>query len=122
MRAADAIEKVSAQHPEYLEPYRALLLSQIALSKQAGVRWHIAQILPRIARQRDVAKIERILLEYLEDSSSIVRTNAMQALAELAASGLLPKASVARKIRSLARSGTPAMRARANKLLRMLSA
>jgi hypothetical protein len=123
MRAADAIEKISAQYPEYLEPYRDVFLSEVAFSKQPGVRWHMAQILPRIARERnDVAKIQLILLEYLKDSSSIVRANAMEAFAELAKHGLLPKARVAKRIQKLTNTGTPAMRARGKRLLRMLSA
>ena len=123
MRAADAIEKISATRPECLAPYRTFFLSEVALGKQSGVRWHIAQILPRIARsRRDATKIEAILHEYLEDSSSIVKTNAMQALVELAERGLLSRTRVAALIREFSHTGTPAMRARGKRLLRTLTA
>ncbi len=48
MRCADALEKITANHPEYLKPYKATLLQQVALIDQQEVRWHVAQMLPRL--------------------------------------------------------------------------
>ncbi len=53
MRAADAAEKVSADHPDYLSRYKDELLHQIAQSTQQEVRWHVAQMLPRLALSAD---------------------------------------------------------------------
>ena len=85
MRAADAIEKASRKHPELLQPYKRRILGKVALADEQEVRWHVAQILPRLrltSKERDWAV--SILFDYLEDKSSIVRTFAMQALADLA--------------------------------------
>lgn len=118
MRAADAAEKITAQRPEILRPYKRQLIGRVAAIARQEVRWHVAQMLPRIrwteAERRQVA---RRLLSYLEDDSRIVRTLSMQALADLARQGpeLLPR--VVPLLRRLAASGTPAMRARGRKLL-----
>jgi hypothetical protein len=48
MRAADALEKVSMGHPALLDPFKDILLNVAADSEQQEVRWHIAQMLPRL--------------------------------------------------------------------------
>jgi hypothetical protein len=60
------------------------------------------------------------LRTYLEDQSSIVKTAAMQGLADLTRqeASLLPE--VLDTLRILARSGTPAMRARGRILLKKM--
>ena len=117
-RAADAVEKISVTHPEYLRPYRAQLVGELAHCEQKEVRWHVAQILPRLrwnAGERQ--EVYAILTGYLRDSSSIVKTFAMQGLADLAAQNLEFRPAVLRQLQKLTRSGTPAMRARGRKLL-----
>ena len=49
MRAADAIEKITMRHPEYLQPYKTQLIEQLALIDQKEVRWHVAQMVSRVA-------------------------------------------------------------------------
>ena len=73
------------KHPELLQPYKGKILRRVALIDQQEVRWHVAQILPRLRlthKERDLAV--SILLTYLENKSSIVKTFTMQALADLA--------------------------------------
>ena len=48
MRAADATEKVSAIKPELLPPYKAELLGLLAETDQIELRWHLAQMVPRL--------------------------------------------------------------------------
>jgi hypothetical protein len=38
MRSADAIEKITVKHPEYLQPYKEKLVNQVAKSEQQEVR------------------------------------------------------------------------------------
>jgi hypothetical protein len=81
----------------------------------------VAQMLPRLrltARERDDATA--ILFDYLEDKSSIVRTFAMQALAELAMQDGRLRSRVFPLLERLAVAGTPAMRSRGRKLLNLL--
>lgn len=118
MRAADALEKVSSRRPDLIQTYKSALLGAIADTPQAEVRWHVAQMIPRLALsavEREVAFA--LLVGYLGDKSSIVRTFALQAIAELASEDrkLQPMAMIF--LEQAIVSGTPAMRSRARKLL-----
>lgn len=48
MRAADAVEKATREHPELLRPFKSRLFRQIALIEQQEARWHVALMLPRL--------------------------------------------------------------------------
>ncbi len=121
-RAADAVEKISAIHPECLRPYRARLVGELARCEQKEVRWHIAQMLPRLRwNVRERQEVCDILTDYLCDSSSIVKTFAMQALADLTTQAPELRPAVLRQLKKLTVRGTPAMRARGRKLLAELS-
>jgi hypothetical protein len=85
MRSADAIEKITLDHKELLQPFKKQLLERVAGAPQKEVPWHVALMLPRLrmnARKQDLAV--SILFDYLADGSSIVRTFSMQALADIA--------------------------------------
>jgi HEAT repeat protein len=118
MRAADAAEKVSAEKPQLLARYKSQLLGLLAETEQIEVRWHLAQMIPRLQltpreRQRAAAALRR----YLDDGSSIVRTWALNALAELSQNDAMLHAETKQLLEEALRSGTAAMRARARKLL-----
>jgi HEAT repeat protein len=118
MRAADAIEKATREHPQLLQPYKRKILKSMAAIDQQEVRWHVALMLPRLnltATERDLAF--SILLDYLESRSSILRTCAMQGLADLAAQDAKLRKRVVPLLESLAENGSAAMRARGRKLL-----
>jgi hypothetical protein len=85
MRAADAVEKASTRRPALLQPFKRELLGRVGASEQKEVRWHVALMLPRLGlNSRERRQAVAILLDYLEDTSSIVKTFAMQGLADLA--------------------------------------
>jgi hypothetical protein len=118
MRAADALEKVTVQRPELLRPHRKTLLEVSGQALQQEVRWHMAPLFSRMnLRTRERAVAVDILFDYLRDKSSIVKTFAMQGLADLAAKDAALKAKVLPLLRELTDIGTPAMRARGRKLL-----
>ena len=121
MRAADALEKASATRTGCLRPYAEDLPRVAAATRIQEVRWHPAQMLPRLElSSAERGRAVELLTGFLDDRSGIVRTCAMQALADLSIDhpGLL--ADVAPKLSKLAERGTPAMRARGRKLLRRL--
>ena len=121
MRAADAAEKVSAVRPVLLKRYKSELLGLLAEAEQIEVRWHLAQMISRLPlTQGERRRAVETLQLYLEDRSSIVRTFALQALADISrddaelrlrARGILEQSMV---------RGTAAMKARARKLLKEL--
>ena len=117
-RAADAVEKISTIHPEYLRPCKAALLGELARCEQKEVRGHVAQMLPRLRwTTGEQQRVYDILSEYLRDSSSIVKTFAMQALADLTTQAPERRPAVLRQLKTLTAHGTPAMRARGRTLL-----
>jgi hypothetical protein len=97
-RAADALEKLTAKRPELLLPFREVLLRAAGESRQQEVRWHLAQMLPRLAlRPGEILSAFSLLQGYREDRSVIVRVCAMQAMFELS----LRKPSLRPRVRAL---------------------
>ena len=121
MRCADAVEKISAHHPEWLQPFRGAIIKRIAHVDQQEVRWHVAQILPRLRLSKaERQKAVTILVMYLDDESKILKTCAIQALVELAEHEPTLKPRVTKLVQQQADSGSLAVVARAEKLLQRL--
>jgi HEAT repeat protein len=121
MRCADAVEKITLAHPEYLSPYKRQLMQLAAGAQDKEVRWHLAQMLPRLplnARERRHAV--ELLNEYLTDESRIVKTFAMQALADIAGKDPGLRRPIIERLRELTRDGSSAMKSRGRKLLARL--
>lgn len=122
MRCADAAEKITALHPEYLRPHKRTLIEELSQIEQKEVRWHIAAMLARLQlTTQEQQRVVEILLSWTNDRSSIVKTLAMQALADLAMRDEKLKPLVRRHIWELCVIGTPAMRARGKHLLAALT-
>jgi len=119
MRSADALEKVSSKHLEYLQPFKNRLINEVSQIKQQEVRWHVAQMFSYL----EVSRVERdemvkVLLSYLDtDKSKIVKVFSMQTLADLAEKDELIRPKVVRKIEEILETGSPAIVSRAKKLL-----
>lgn len=122
MRCADVAEKVTAVNPALLQPYKHLLIDEFSRIEQKEVRWHLAAMLVRLRlTKREVVKVRKILQVYLEDSSSIVKTMAMESMVELSLKDSSLRADINQQIEALIQVGTPAMRARGKKLLARLA-
>jgi len=121
MRAADAMEKASREQAALLQPYKAQLLGLLAETTQQEMRWHLAVTVPRLRLTiTECRRVAERLQTHLEDRSSIVKTFAMQGLRDLIRQDAALEPMVLDLLRSLARNGTPAMRARGRILLREL--
>jgi hypothetical protein len=119
MRAADAVEKVSVSKPELLNLFKAELLGLAEEATQAELRWHFALMLPRLPLS--ITERERVrctLRRYLTDRSSIVKTFALQGMAELASGDATSWAEAIDLLERACRRGTPAMKARSRQLLK----
>src|ERR1700674_988796 len=121
MRAADAAEKVTAMRPELLKPHKQELLGLLAEAEQIELRWHMALMVPRLKltgpeRHRAATGLQR----YLEDRSSIVKTFALQGLADLGRQDASLLEPARRILEESLQTGTAAMKARARKLLKEL--
>jgi hypothetical protein len=121
MRAADAVEKVTAIHPEYLQPHKDLILGQIVHIEQQEVRWHAAQILPRLELDEEEFQTAiDVLTGYLSDDSRIVRIFAMDSLAAFAERQPDLQPWVLALVEEMVEDGSPAMQSRGRKLLARL--
>ena len=117
MRCADVAEKVSKNKPEWLMPHKTFLLELAGSSSQQELRWHLAQMLPRL--KLNVAERERalnILLDDLDCQSSVVKTFALQGLFDLAELDECLRPQIKSLLEKSAKTGTPAMKARVRKL------
>ena len=118
MRAADAAEKVTRKNPDLLRPYEKELLGLMSEAKEPELRWHLAVLVPRLplnAKDRQLAI--SLLNSYLKDRSSLVKTFALQGLADLGQADSSVRLAVMDLLREATRNGTPAMKARSRRLL-----
>jgi hypothetical protein len=121
MRAADAAEKVSAKKPRLLDRHKAALLGLLARAEQIELRWHLALMIPRLRLTAPERQRAREALEcYLDDRSSMVKTFALEGLADLARTDVALCPDVKQLLENAVHRGTPAMKARARKLLEQL--
>lgn len=121
MRAADAVEKASRTRPYLLQPHKRTILTNVAAVEQSEVRWHLAQLIPRLRLASNERKQAIALLwSCLECRSKIVQVNAMQALTDLAVKDDRLMKRVIGRLRSLVVDGSPVVRSRARNLLRGL--
>ena len=119
MRAADALEKVTVQRPEWLHPFKDELLARLPDVHQMEVRWHVAQILPRLNLSHEELRTQVIpvLMDYLKAKSRIVQTFTLQTLADFAAADPSLRPKVRRLVEEASCTGSPAVRSRCRRLL-----
>jgi hypothetical protein len=122
MRCADAIEKITVTHPEYLRPFKRKLIEHVAKIEQQEVRWHVAQLFSRLTlTPRERGHVVGILTAFLQDESKIVNTFSMQALADIAEQDAGLRVPIIKQLEELTRIGSAAMKARGKKLLAKLA-
>jgi hypothetical protein len=119
MRSADAAEKISVRKPYLLQPFKKELLGLAVEAMQAELRWHLALMLPRLSlTNTERERARSILCRYLDDRSSIVKTCALEGMAELSKGIAEQEAEMLSLLERVQRTGTPAMKARSRKLIR----
>ena len=121
MRASDAVEKITRTKPDLLQAHKPFLLNEVMEQNQQEVRWHVAQLIPRL----DLSPQERSLaagklFAFLDDSSKIVQTNSLQALVDLAWEDDELFKQVKAEVERLVDTGSPAVSNRAGKLFHEL--
>lgn len=120
MRAADAIEKICRQHPEWLVSYIDKFQAKFATNSQASIQWHLAQIY----RQVDLTNEQKQnTISWLFDLLSntevdwIVAANAMDTLVQFTQDGNIPKEQTIAYIKIQQKHKSKSVVKRANKLL-----
>lgn len=121
MRAADCVEKVTAAHKEFLEPHKLQLLSLLKSAVNKELKWHIAQLVPRLALSpEELREVWSVLAYWTQNpnESKIVRVNALQGLFELSRNVPALKGNFENILQALAHESIPSLKARIKKLSR----
>ncbi len=90
MRAADAVEKLTQTHTDYLDSHKNELLELFQTANHIELKWHLAQLIPRLIIRLKLSEDEtgmvwdRLTQWALDKSGSrIVRVNSMQGLYDI---------------------------------------
>jgi hypothetical protein len=117
LRALDLLEKLAHDHPDWVAPHRELFIGPLADSDQWEMRLQVVRALPCFqwtgrARRRAL----RILRRDLEHPRLFVRAWALDSLARFADADRSLRPVVRRHLQAFARSGKPALMARARNI------
>jgi hypothetical protein len=115
MRAADAVEKITTLHPEYLSTNKKEVLSLCHQNTQKELKWHLAQLVPRLPLSvTEFKEIWSLLTTWAKDKSNsrIVRVNAVQSLADLVVQKQGSASELSLLIADLKKENIPSLNAR----------
>ena len=118
MRAADALEKASADNPSLLSSHKKALLGDIGIIPQQEVQWHVAQMLPRCELTSSEKELATDLMRHYFDTSksNIVRVFALQAINDIATQDPRFRPTANAYIQQALDSEAPSLRSRARRL------
>ena len=117
-RAARTLKKIAERDRDALYAWRKALLREAFRAMDVRVQWNLSIVLGRSPlKGADKALAVELMFERLRDGSGLNRTMAMQALMDLSEGDVGLRARVVPFVRESLEGGTPAMRARARKLL-----
>jgi len=120
-RTARTLKKISEADRTVLFPWRKVLINEAFRAKDVRVQWNLSLVLGRLPlRGRDKAVVVDLMFERLRDKSGLNRTLALQALMDLSANDPALRRRVRPIVEEFIEDGTPAMKARARKLLPLL--
>jgi hypothetical protein len=117
-RSARTLKKISEVDRGALYAWRKKLLAEAFEASDVRVQWNLSIVLGRLPlKGADKALAVELMFERLRDKSGLNRTMAMQALMDLSEQDAALRARVLPVVLESLEGGTPAMRARARKLL-----
>lgn len=86
MRAADAVEKITTNNPQYLTNHKEEIFELFSVAKDKELIWHLALLIPRIHLDKlEFGNAWNTLTNWARDKSNsrIVRVNSIQGLFEM---------------------------------------
>jgi hypothetical protein len=98
MRAADCLEKVCRQHPNWVESYVDRMFSELTTSTQPSIQWHLAQIFAQVELTPGQQKKA---VEWLKNTLAapavdwIVAVNVMKTLLQFQRAGFVTSGDIA---------------------------
>jgi hypothetical protein len=126
MRAADAIEKITVNRPQFLKGHKNALLSLLLNAEDIEIKWHVAMLVARLKLTRTELKKawERLKFWALDKNESrIVRVNSIQALFDLLkqADSVAP-ADLLQIVDQVSKENIPSVKARLKRLTNAINA
>jgi hypothetical protein len=119
-QAARTLKKIAEADRAMLLPLRKRLLREAFRATEVRVQWNLTIAIGRLPLTGgDKAVAVDLMFERLSDSSGLNRTFALQALMDLSEDDAALRARVLPFVHKALADGTPAMKARARKLLGM---
>jgi len=124
-RASDVLERITRDPSpavrRAVEGYKEEIIGLLSDARFAKLRWNLALTIPRLTLAvPECRRVAAVLGTWLDDPSSIVKTTALHAMADLTRQNPESLPEVLDMLRMAGRSGTPAMRARSRILLKAL--
>ena len=119
MRAADAIEKITLHHTDYIQKHKKLILKLTGQPLEKEIKWHLALLVPRLnLSKKELESQWKIFNTWAADKSEskIVRVNALQALYELANKYPALQKALNDIVKKIGSDNTPSLNARLRKL------
>ena len=119
MRAADAIEKITLTHPEYLQQHKDEIIGFCLSETNIEFKWHLAILLSRLPL---LTKEQYTVFDILKkwalnpEESKIVRVNALQSLYELSKQNEIFKKDFSSIVSIVEKENVPSLNARIRKL------
>jgi hypothetical protein len=124
MRAADAVEKITLSHPHFLFPHKKQLLNLLKSRTNKEVKWHVAQLVPRInLTQNELKEVWGVLTHQTQNpnESKIVRVDSLQALYELSQQFPEYRKQFEQALQAIEHEPYPSIQARVRKLKKLLA-
>jgi hypothetical protein len=117
-RAARTLKKIAERDGGALFAWRKKLLEEAFRAVDVRVQWNLTVMIGKLLlKGADKALAVDLMFARLQDKSGLNRTMAMQALMDLSEQDRALRARVMPMVLEFLDSGTPAMRARARRLL-----
>jgi len=120
-RAARTLKKIAERDGTALFAWRKRLLQEAFRVSDVRVQWNLIIVLGKLPlKGRDRALAIDLMFERLRDGSGLNRTFALQALVDLSAQDVGLRERLMPIVREFLEHGTPAMKARAKRLLKLI--
>ena len=119
MRAADAIEKITINSPDYLIKHKSKILKLLDTAKNIELKWHLALLVSRVCLvPKEARKVWQVLTTWAKnkEESKIVRVNSIQGLFNLSNKNTALKNDLDATVTEIERENIPSINARIKKL------
>jgi hypothetical protein len=117
-RAARTLKKIAERDGTALFAWRKRLLQEAFRASDVRVQWNLTIVLGKLPlKGRDRALAIDLMFERLREEGGLNRTFALQALVDLSEGDVALRSRLAPIVREFLEQGTPAMKARARRLL-----